>query len=88
VIDDILTRAFERETAEKAIGDTKAAAIAASIAFPAFGILDFFVYPSLFLIFLIIRAAVVAICLAAYGLMFTKLGKRYPRDIGLLGYLA
>ena len=82
-----LRQAFEQETVQKSVADTKIAAIAASIAIPLFGILDYFMYPQMFTTFLLIRAAVVVGSMVIFLVTHTKFGKRYPRELGMLEYL-
>lgn len=83
----MLAKEFERETIAKAITDTRLAAIAASVAFPLFNILDYFIYPHLYFSFLAIRAVVVALSMIIFSLARTKLGKRHPRELGMLEYI-
>jgi putative nucleotidyltransferase with HDIG domain len=52
-----------------------------------FSVLDYFVYPQHFFEFLAIRIAVIVVCLTVLGLMHTKLGKAYPKEIGVLLYI-
>jgi putative nucleotidyltransferase with HDIG domain len=85
--DTNLVQEFNKESTQKAIGDTKTATVAASIAFPIFSVLDYFVYPEHYFEFLLIRAAVIVICMSVFGLMHTKLGKAYPKEFGVFAYI-
>jgi putative nucleotidyltransferase with HDIG domain len=82
-----LRQEFEKESKQKAIGDTKTGTVAASIAFPIYSVLDYFVYPDHHFEFLIIRAAVILICMSVFWLMHTKFGKTYPREFGVFAYI-
>jgi putative nucleotidyltransferase with HDIG domain len=82
-----LRQEFEKESKQKAIGDTKTGTVAASIAFPIYSVLDYFVYPDHYFEFLIIRAAVILICMSVFWLMHTKFGKTYPREFGVFAYI-
>jgi len=82
-----LRQEFEKESKQKAIGDTKTGTVAASIAFPIYSVLDYFVYPDHYYEFLIIRAAVILICMSVFWLMHTKPGKAYPREFGVFAYI-
>jgi putative nucleotidyltransferase with HDIG domain len=85
--DSKMIKAFERETIEKAIHDTQLSAIASSIAFMLFSLLDFFVYPKLFVLFLLFRFGVVVLNLFLYLIVQTKFGKTYPREVAMAEYL-
>lgn len=82
-----LVQEFRKESAQKAIRDTKTATVVGSFLFPLFSVLDYFVYPQHYFEFLAIRAAVVVICMAILGLMHTKLGKAYPKEFGVFSYI-
>lgn len=85
--ENLLLIQFKKETLEKAIAGTKLASLSASIAFPLFIILDYFVYPELFVQFLVIRIAVVAASLANYLLAKSRIAARYARELAMLEYL-
>ena len=82
-----LVQAFEKESTQKAINDTKTATIIGCILYPIYSVLDLFVYPNHYLEFLVIRATVVGACLSVFGLMHTKFGRTYPKVIGTLLYI-
>jgi response regulator RpfG family c-di-GMP phosphodiesterase/signal transduction histidine kinase len=82
-----LVQEFKKESTLKAVSNTKTATLAASIAFPAYSFLDYFVYPDNYFEFLLIRAAVVVICMSVFGVMHTKFGKTYPKEIGVFAYI-
>jgi response regulator RpfG family c-di-GMP phosphodiesterase/signal transduction histidine kinase len=78
---------FEKETVQKAVRDARIASVAASVAFPLFGILDYFLYSRLFAVFLIIRFVVITMSMGIYMLTFTSFGGRHPRGLGMMEYL-
>ncbi len=82
-----LYQAFEKEAVEKACSDTKLTAIAASILFPMFLILDYVIFPAHFFDFLFIRAAVVAISLIIFLAMRTNFGAFNSRAFAIFMYL-
>ena len=86
-VDTELKHQFTKETCEKAIRDTKLTAIVASIAFPLFGLLDYALYPDLFVQLILIRAGVVVANSFIFLLIQTKFGSRFPQEIAMLEYL-
>ncbi len=85
--EDLLLIQFKKETLEKAITGVKLASLAASIFFPLFIILDYFVYPELFFQFLVIRITVVAASLVNYLLAKNRIAAKYARELTMLEYL-
>lgn len=85
--ENLQLRQFAKETLVHAISGAKLASLAASIAFPLFSILDYFVYPKLFVQFLVIRIAVVAASLVNYLLAKSRIAAKYARELAMLEYL-
>jgi response regulator RpfG family c-di-GMP phosphodiesterase/signal transduction histidine kinase len=78
---------FLGETREKAVRDTRLTSVVASIAFALFSLLDYVIYPQLYIKFLLIRVGVVAINILLFFAVRTQTGKKYPLEIAMLEYL-
>ncbi len=85
--DTELTQAYESEATARAIRDTRNAAIAASVAFPLFFVLDYIIYPEFRLVFLFLRAAVVFSSMLVYLLTRTIVTKHHAQLLGMVEYL-
>ncbi len=85
--DDSLLLDFEKETIQIAIRQTKLSAIVSSIAFMIFNILDYVVYPDIYIKLLFIRLGVVVANICIYFLVKTRFGNRHPREIAMVEYL-
>ncbi len=86
-INEQLLQNFEIETIQKSSDNVKIGTIAASIAFPLFGILDYFVYPQYLTEFVTIRTAVVFLSIILFLINKTKLGELYPRTLAMVEYI-
>ncbi|MGA2639913.1 MAG: HD domain-containing phosphohydrolase [Spirochaetia bacterium] len=82
-----LRAGFQAETKDKAIRDTRLTAIVGSVLYLLFCILDYFAYPHLFLVFLLIRIVVVLGNMLILLLMWTKTGMKHPLLFAVLEYL-
>ncbi len=82
-----LLGAFEQETHEKALRDISTSLIVANTGFLLYIILDYFVYPKLFLLFLAIRIGVMAANVIVFLLLRTSFARRHPREIAMIQYL-
>ncbi len=82
-----LLAAFEKETREKALLDITNAVWISSISFSLFIVLDYFVYPRLFLLFLVLRIGVVAANAIVFLVLRTSFAPRHPRAIAMVQYL-
>ena len=82
-----IVQAYEKEASARTVHDTRLAAIAASVAFPLFYILDWVIYPTNRIGFLLLRGAVVAMSALVYAATHVPAGRRYPRVLGMAEYL-
>ena len=82
----VLLSEFDREARQKVSRDTRTGAIAACMFVP-FGILDYFAFPHLFITFLLIRVAVVAISMVVFLFTRSRLGTSHPFFLGMLEFL-
>ncbi len=86
-LDGTLARTYEEEEIARTIHDTRLATIAASIAFPAFYVLDWLIYPTQRLGFLLLRSMVVGLSVFVYAATHTGVGRSHPRLLGVAEYL-
>ena len=78
---------FENEEREKAIRDTRNSTVVASLLFLAFIVLDYFAFPRLFTIFVLIRLGVVILNMLIFILTRTQAGKGRPFPLAMAVYL-
>ena len=86
-MDTALLNGFIEENREKAVRDTRLTSVIASIAFALFNILDYFIYPSLYITFLIIRVVVILSNFLLFFLVGSKVGRKFPQEIAMIEYL-
>ncbi len=82
-----LLNGFLQETQEKAVGDTKLTTVVASVAFALFNALDYFVYPQLYVSFLLIRMGVILSSLLIFFVVQSKIGRKFSLEFAMLEYL-
>ncbi len=80
-------RAFQEETREKSVAETRRAALVAAALYPFFLILDYTIYPELTTPFLCIRSAVVVLSLAVFFLLKLTFFQEHVQTMGMLVYV-
>jgi response regulator RpfG family c-di-GMP phosphodiesterase/signal transduction histidine kinase len=79
---------FESEAREKATRDTGTAALVGSIFFPIFGVLDYFMFPSILFTLIIIRLFFVVFSMLILWITKSAFGKAHPFPFAIAEYLA
>ena len=85
--DSALEVAFEEETRQRLIKDTRTAVFASFFMYPVFVPLDYLFYPKLAGIFLLLRVAVVLLGAVVLSLLKTTFAKDHPRPLAIFEYL-
>ncbi|TVR33822.1 MAG: response regulator [Spirochaetaceae bacterium] len=78
---------FLDEARQRTQRNTRVAAVAAAIAFPVFGLLDFVMYPDYLAALLTLRLAVVLASIVIYFTAYSTIGQHYPFLLAMVQYL-
>jgi hypothetical protein len=78
---------FVTEQKDRALRDSRIAAVFATVAILLFSALDRVVYPGRYWIFLALRLGVVLASIILYTITYTPPAQKYGREIGMLQYI-